>query len=271
MSGAQSCQIHPTAIVSPEAELGEGVVIGPMALVEGKVKIGAGCVIKGRAHLCGPLTLGCGNIVFSGAILGEQPQHLKFAGEPTSVLIGNHNTFRENVTIHRGTSVTGTTIVGDHNYLMAGSHVAHDCVVGNRCILANNALLGGHCVLGDNVFLSGNSAVHQFCRVGRLSLLSGCGTTSKDIPPFVIQHDFNVVVGVNVVGLRRAGFSSVQINGIRRAFHILFRDRLPLAQALIQAEAELGQIDTVRELIEFVRTAPRGVSLAKSRRHNLAA
>ncbi len=183
MSLAQSARIHPTAVVAPEAELAAGVDIGPFVVIEGRVRIGPDCVIRPYAHLCGPLTMGCANVVFSGCVLGERPQHLRYNDEPTAVEIGDHNTFREHVTVHRGTTHTWATRIGNHNFFMAHCHVAHDCRIGHHCILANGALVGGHCTLEDNVYLSGNCAVHQFVRIGRLALLSGCSATTKDIPP----------------------------------------------------------------------------------------
>jgi UDP-N-acetylglucosamine acyltransferase len=260
MATEQSPRIHPTAIIAPEAELADDVQIGPYAVLEGKVRLGPGCVVRPHVHLIGPLTMGCNNLVCTGTVIGERPQHLKYAGEPTGVEIGDHNIFREHVTIHRGTTHSWTTRIGSHNFLMAGAHVAHDCQVGNRCLLANGALLGGHCRIQDNVFLSGNSAVHQFVHVGRLALLGGVSGSSKDIPPFAIQQHINWIAGVNVIGMRRAGMTGEQIDGVRRAYHILFREGQVMAVALRQAERELGHIDAVAELIDFIRHSTRGVS-----------
>jgi UDP-N-acetylglucosamine acyltransferase len=265
MSLAQSNLIHPTAIISPDAELDIGVKVGPYAIIEGKVRIGPGCEIQAHACLYGDLTLGRGNVVHAGAVLGDEPQHLKYDGEPTRVEIGDFNTFRENATVNRGTAAAGVTRIGDYNFFMAGAHVGHDCTVGNNCILANNALLGGHCVVGDAAFISGNAAVHQFSRIGRLSLLSGCSGATKDIPPFIMQRGFNLIVGVNVVGMRRAGLSPDQISGVRQAYRVLFRDSLTLPVALAKLEAELGDIDTVQELIAFMRGPGRGVNMTHSR------
>lgn len=265
MSGMQSSEIHPTAYLSPEVELGEGVVVGPFAVIDGPVKIGAGCVIKAHACLSGPLTMGHGNAVFPGAILGEQPQHLKYAGEPTRLEIGDGNIFREHVTLHRGTIATGRTTIGNHNFFMAGAHVAHDCAVGNNCIFANNALLGGHCTVGDGAFLSGNAAAHQFVRIGRLALLGGCSGTSKDIPPFIMQRAYNLVVGVNIIGMRRAGLTPRQIHGVRRAYQLIYRETMTLPAALARVEAEVGDIDTVCELVEFIKTSERGIGLTHGR------
>jgi UDP-N-acetylglucosamine acyltransferase len=152
------------------------------------------------------------------------------------------------------------TKVGDGNYLMAGAHIAHDCKIGNKCILANNSLVGGHVELGDNVFISGNAAVHQFCRMGRLSFLSGTSGTTKDMPPFIIQQNINHVVGVNIIGMRRAGLSSAQISAIRRVYHIMYLQHLSVPNALAEAEAELGHIDVVQEFIRFVRESKRGIN-----------
>src|SRR5262249_53206443 len=145
MAHAQSPRIHPTAIIPPDAVLADDVEVGPFAVLEGPVRLGPGCVVRPHAHLIGPLMMGRDNLVFSGAVLGERPQHLKYNGEPTGVEVGDHNIFREHVTVHRGTTHSWTTRIGSHNFFMAGSHVAHDCAVGSHCILANGALLAGHC------------------------------------------------------------------------------------------------------------------------------
>src|SRR6516162_9342137 len=147
MASPKSCRIHPTALISPEAELADDVVIGPYTVIEGRVRIGPGCVLRPHVHLCGPLTLGKGNFVGTGTVLRERPQHLKYQDEPTAVEIGDHNVFREHVTVHRGTTQSWVTRIGSHNFFMAGSHVAHDGAVGDHCILANGALMAGHCTL----------------------------------------------------------------------------------------------------------------------------
>jgi UDP-N-acetylglucosamine acyltransferase len=261
MQFAQPYRIHPTAIISPEAELADDVQIGAHAVLEGPVRVGAGCVIRPGAYLFGPLTMGCHNQVCTHAVLGEQPQHVKYAGEATRVEIGDHNIFREGVTVHRGTTATWATRIGSHNFLMANSHVAHDCVIGNNCILANGCLVGGHCVLEDNVFLSGNSAVHQFIRVGRLALLSGLSGSSKDIPPFIIQQRINCVVGVNVVGMRRSGIPTANIDAVRRAFQLLYREGYSVPDALARIDAELGKVPEVAEMVAFIRASTRGIIL----------
>jgi UDP-N-acetylglucosamine acyltransferase len=259
-------RIHPTAVISPEAELADNVVIGPHVVIEGKVTIGPDCILRPHVFLCGPLTMGRGNVVFSGAILGERPQHLKYNDEPTSLEIGDHNVFREHVTVHRGTAHSLVTRIGSHNFFMAGAHVGHDCSIGNRCIFTNGALVGGHCTIEDNVYMSGNSAIHQFVRVGRLALLSGCSATTKDIPPFIVQQYIDTVVGINVVGMRRAGMTHTQINAVREAFRILFRAGLSLPAAVARLEKELGTVDAVQEMIAFLSKCPKGINPMRSRR-----
>lgn len=271
MAIAPSARIHPTALVSPEADLADGVEVGPYVVIEGSVRLGPGCVVRPHAHLCGTLVMGRNNTVYSGAVLGERPQHLRYNNEPTALEIGDNNVFREHVTVHRGTTHTGTTRIGSNNYFMAGAHVAHDCVLGNGCILANGALVGGHCVVGDGVFLSGNSAVHQFCRVGRLALLSGASASSKDIPPFVMQQNINLLVGVNVVGMRRAGLSAEQIGAVRQAYRLLFHSGLLMRTALEQVERQLGGVDVVEEMIAFIRQSQRGVSTKRDNQREAAA
>jgi len=265
MAKVKPACIHPTAIISPEAILADDIQVGAHVVIEGAVRIGPGCIIRPHAYLCGPLTMGANTVVFPGAVLGERPQHLKYGDEPTGLEIGDGNIFREHVTVHRGTTQSWTTRIGSHNFFMVNAHVAHDCHVGNRCILANGALVGGHCTLDDSVYLSGNCAVHQFVRIGRLALLSGCSATTKDIPPFVIQQGIDTVVGVNVIGMRRAAISHDQITAVRQAFRILFREGLVIPAALTRIEQELGQVDVVAELLAFVRSSSRGINPMRGR------
>jgi UDP-N-acetylglucosamine acyltransferase len=260
-----SARIHPTAIIATDAELAEDVLVGPYAVIEGPVRLGPGCVVRPHAHLIGPLSVGLRNQIFTGAIIGERPQHLRFTDVPSGIEMGDDNVIREHVTIHQGTTAGHPTQIGNNNFLMANSHVAHDCQIGNNCIMANGALLAGHCVLEDKVYLSGNACVHQFVRLGRLSLLSGGSSTSKDIPPFVIQHGRNCVSGVNVIGMRRSGCTNAQIDAVRRAFHVLFLQDLPMRNALARLEEELGGSDVVRELVAFIRQSSRGISFTRDK------
>ncbi len=252
-------RIHPTVLISPEADIAEGVQIGPYTVIEGAVRIGPGCVIGPHVHLIGPLTLGRGNQIGTGCVLGARPQHLQYNDEPTCTLVGDFNIFREHVTIHRGSHLGLQTVIGNHNFLMAHAHIGHDAQIGNHCILANGALVAGHCVLEDRVFISGNAATHQWVRVGRLALLSGCSGTTKDIPPFIMQQSIDRVVGVNVIGMRRAGIANEQIDAVRRAFHILYRKGFTVRSALDKMLAELGEYATVREMVQFIRASKRGI------------
>ena len=260
-----TARIHPTAVISAEAELADNVEVGAFAVLEGRVRLGPNCIIRPHALLCGPITLGRGNTVFPGAILGEAPQHLKYNNEATSTEIGDFNTFREHVTVHRGTTQSWTTRIGNRNYLMANSHVGHDCKIGNNCIITNGALIGGHAIIEDNVYLSGNSAVHQFVRIGRLAMISGCSASTKDVPPFIITQGIDATVGVNLVGMRRAGLTHEQINSVRQAYRIIFREGLILPTAIARLERELAHVDVIREMIAFLKNCPKGINPVRSR------
>ena len=252
-------QIHPTAVVSPEAIIDPNVRVGPFSVIDGPVTIGADCVVGPFVHLVGPLVLGKGNQVGTGTVIGSDPQHLAYRGQLTRTEIGDSNTFREHVTVHRGSHVEGVTPIGSHNYFMAHSHVAHDCKVADRCVLANGALMAGHCELHDRVFMSGNTALHQFVRMGKLSLLTGLEGVSKDVIPFMTVKNRFTVVGVNVVGMRRAGYSAADIVTARRAFHILYRSDLLLKQAIDHLQSELGDKPVGEEILRFIQTSKRGV------------
>jgi UDP-N-acetylglucosamine acyltransferase len=271
MANGQSGRIHPTAIISADAELADDVEVGPYGVIEGKVRIGSGCVLRPYVHLCGPLVMGRNNHIYTGAVLGERPQHLHYQNEPTSLEIGDDNIFREGVTVHRGTTQSWVTKIGNNNFFMANSHVAHDCQVGNRCVFANGVALAGHCIIEDNVFLSGNSAVHQYCRIGRLAFLSGVSATTMDLPPFVILQRINTIMGVNVIGMRRAGMSQQQIQAIRRAYQIVYKSKKVISVALAEIESELGSIDVVDEFVAFIRGSKRGVSLSHHNEQSEAA
>lgn len=269
MSVIDAFRIHPTAIVSEESLLADDVTIGPYTILEGLVTIGPGTVIGPHAHLIGPLTLGRDNRVHTGCVLGDAPQHLGYRGEQTHTRIGDRNTFREYVTVHRGMPSetkpgTGSTVIGNDNLFMVGSHIAHDCRVGNHCVFANAAVIGGHAEIADRALLSGNSAVHQFCRVGRLALLSGTSAVSQDLPPFWIVQAVNIVHGVNVVGMRRAGISTKEIQAVRRAFRLLNKSGLTITDALTQIDADFGALPAIRELVDFIRASKRGICTGRA-------
>jgi UDP-N-acetylglucosamine acyltransferase len=251
--------IHPTAIIDPSARLSPDVTIGAYAVIEGPVALGEGCVIEPHAHLIGPLTAGPGNHFGRGCVIGGAPQHLAADGVGADVVIGSKNTFREYVTINRGSGPGKITRVGDGNYLMTGSHVGHDAIVGNRCILANNALLAGHVVVGDNVFISGNAAVHQFCRIGRLAMLGGVSAATQDMLPFMLHQGHNQVYGANVVGMRRAGMSPFEISAVRQAFRFIAMSGDLIPVALERCARELSNSSAVREIIDFATATKRGI------------
>ena len=256
--------IHPSAVIGPEVELAEDVQVGPFAILQGFIKIGSGCVIEAHACLDGPLEMGRDNFVGSGAILGKAPQSLGHRDDSTRLVVGDGNIFREYVTVHRGTvEGGGLTRVGDRNLFMVGSHIGHDCMVGNSCVLVNGALAAGHVQLADSCILSGHAALQQRVRVGRLAMLGGLGSTTKDIPPFILQQGHNCVSGLNVVGLRRAGFSSSTIAGLRDAFRILYKEGRTQSAALDRIEADLGEISEVSEFLAFIRESRLGVNPAR--------
>jgi UDP-N-acetylglucosamine acyltransferase len=265
MAVVDSELIHPTAIVDSEAVLASDVQIGPYTIIEGPVQLGSGCIIEAQACLTGPLVLGRNNFVGHGAVLGKSPQHRGYRDEPTGVEIGDNNVFREFVTIHRGTvQGNGVTTIGNRNMFMIGSHVGHDAQIGNGCTLVNYALVAGHVCLGHDCILSGHTAVQQRVRVGRLAMLGGLGATSKDIPPFILQQGYNCVTGLNLIGMRRAGFSTESINALRQVFRMLYREGLSLSVALERVEAELGHVAEVMEFVTFVRESKIGINPARS-------
>lgn len=265
MPVAASAHVHPTAILSAEADIAAGVRIGPYTVIEGSVAIAADCVVGPHVHLVGPLVIGRGNQIGTGTVIGTDPQHLGYTGQPTRTEIGECNVLREHVTVHRGSHMDGLTRIGNKNYLMAHAHVAHDCKVGNECILANAVLLGGHCELQDRVFMSGSSAMHQFVRMGRLSLLTGLEGVSKDVIPFVTVRDRFTVLGVNAIGMKRAGCSSDDIRIAREAFRILYRSDLMLSTAVERLAAELGSHPIAAEMLRFIHGSRRGIM--RSARH----
>ncbi|HEV3166155.1 MAG TPA: acyl-ACP--UDP-N-acetylglucosamine O-acyltransferase [Isosphaeraceae bacterium] len=256
--------IHPTAVIGAEVELAPDVQVGPYAILEGQVQVGWGSVVEGHACLSGPLTMGRDNLVGHGAVLGKSAQHKGYQGEHTWLKIGDGNVFREHVTIHRGTGEAGgETVIGDHNLFMVGAHVGHDAHVGNGCTLVNCALVAGHVRLHDGCILSGHSAVQQRVRIGRLAMLGGLGSTTKDIPPFVLQQGYNCVTGLNLVGLRRAGLSAETIGSLREAFRILYKEGRSLSAALSRIEADLGEIPEVAEFVGFIRDTTLGINPAR--------
>lgn len=250
--------IHPTAIIHPKAKLDATVRVGPFAVIDEHVELDANCIVGPHVYLTGQTKIGANNSFHAGCVIGDAPQDLKYKNEPTNLRIGDHNVFREHVTVHRSTKVGEETIIGSNNFLMANAHVAHNCIIGDHVILANGALLGGHVVVQDRVFISGNCLVHQFCRVGTLALMQGGAGISQDLPPFCVGWRTNELCGLNVVGLRRAGFSPEQRLELKRLYRSLFCSGKNLREALTEAQKKYSSA-TTKNLLDFVAEAKRGV------------
>jgi UDP-N-acetylglucosamine acyltransferase len=253
-------EIHHTAIVDERADLAEGVEVGPYAIIEGPAVIGAGTVVGPHTRIVAPVTIGKECNVFSHAVIGTIPQDLKFEGEEATVEIGDGCTVREFVTVNRGTKASGATRVGPGCLLMAYAHVAHDCVLGANVVLANCATLAGHVEVGEYAFIGGLSAVHQFSRVGKHAYVGGMSRVSQDIIPYALTaSEPTRVAGINVVGLQRRGFSADVRKALKKAYHIVYREDLNVAQAVEKLIAELGNVAEVRDIIEFLETSERGI------------
>ena len=252
--------IHPSAIISSKARLGLHVEVGPFAIIGDDCELGDGCVIAPRATLERDVRLGAGVKIGIGSVIGGAPQDLKYAGEPTSVEIGEGTVVREYSTINRGTSESFKTTIGTGCLLMSYVHLAHDCHIGNGVIIANGVQLAGHVTVDDKATISGLSAVHQFVRIGRYSFIGGCSRVSKDIPPFLKAVGNPVkLYGLNSVGLQRNGFPENVVRELKRAYRLFFRSDLNLTQAMQRAESELERFPEVAELLQFVEASERGV------------
>ncbi len=234
--------IHPLAIVSPEARLGRDVQIGPFAVIEGDVEIGDGCILASHVVIKDGVRLGPGNIIHEGTVLGGFPQHVNRPKTPGLLTIGSGNTIREHVTMHRAMKADAVTLVGDKNYVMASSHIAHDCTVGNNVIFANGALLAGHVIIEDRAFISGAVGIHQFCRVGRFAMVGAHAKVVQDVPPYVtIDGVSGCVVGLNQVGLRRNGFTAEDIAQLKMAYRLIYRRGLKWSEVLAQLKIEFAE------------------------------
>ena len=253
-------KIHSTAIVDRHAQLGNNVEIGPYTCVGAEVSLGDRSIVQSHAVLEGAVDLGSDNFIGPGTIIGTWPQDLSFDPKTkSSVRIGTRNVIREHVTIHRGTAEGSATSMGDDNYLMAGAHLGHNCSIANKVIIANNCLLGGYVQVEDGAFLGGGCVFHQHMRVGRMAIAQGRSAFGKDIPPFVIAAERNYVVGLNVIGLRRAGFSPQDRDEIKTAFRLLYTSGLNVGQA-IEKSATMNVGSAAREFFKFVANAKeRGI------------
>ncbi len=260
MSGAGAARVHPSSVLGPGVKLGDGVEIGPFCFLDGAIAIGAGTRLISHVAIMGQTEIGEANVLHPGVVIGDEPQELGYRGGPRAVRIGNRNVFREGTTIHRGSETGEITIVGDDNFFMQNSHAAHDCRVGNSTIIAGGALLAGWVEVGDRALISGNCVVHQYTRIGRLSMMRGLSRTSRDIPPFCIMDGTHTLRGINVIGLRRAGFEVDQIRALRDAFTAIFGRRQNLKLALERVISEGNLTAEVREMIDFIRASKRGVA-----------
>jgi len=252
---------HPTAIVSAGARLAPDVTVGAFSLIGPEVEIGAATTIASHAVVTGRTRIGQRNRIFQFTSVGEIPQDRKYGGEPTATEIGDDNVIREFVTIHAGTAQDrGTTTIGDRNLLLAYSHIAHDCVLGNDTTFSNNAQLAGHVVVGDFAVLGGFVGVHQFCRIGAHAMIAAGSIVLQDVPPFVIAAGYPARPrGINSEGLRRRGFSPEDIAAIRRAYKVLYRSKLPLEEARNALRAEASRVPALATLSEFLETTERGM------------
>lgn len=258
---------HATAIVHPAAQVDASVEIGPYCVIDEHVTIGPDCVLAPQVHVTGHTTIGRGNRFHAGAVIGDAPQDFKYDDEPTRLRIGDENTFREHVTVHRSNRLDEDTVIGSHNFFMAHAHVGHNSHVGNHVILANGALLGGHVEVQDRVFLSGNCIVHQHVRIGTGALMQGGSALSQDLPPFCISWAVNLLCGLNVIGLRRSGMKPEVRKELKQVYQLLLRSGENMGTALTRAE-ELYRSEASGEMIRFVRESKRGICRHGSRSHS---
>ncbi|MEN9509874.1 MAG: hypothetical protein RLZZ621_2437 [Gemmatimonadota bacterium] len=260
MSTGSATRIHPSAIIDPSATIGAGVEIGPWVIVGPQVTIGDGCHIAARASLERNVRLGARVQVGVGAILGGDPQDLKYRGEETWVEIGDDTTIREYATINRGTAHSVTTRVGRHCFIMSYVHLAHDCDLGDHVLISNGTQLAGHVHVEDRAIISGLCAIHQFARIGRHSFIGGCSRVSQDVPPFVRAVGNPIrLFGLNSVGLQRSGFSEEVVREMKKAYRYCFRSDLNLSQGVEKARAELALLPDVQHFLDFIEASQRGV------------
>ncbi len=254
--------IHPTAIIDPAAQVSSEVEIGPYCIVGANVSIDSGCVLQSHVVIEGHTTIGKDNTFFPFSAIGGKTQDLKYAGEPTALIIGNGNVFRENTTMNRGTTAEIPTRIGDENLFLAYAHVGHECTVGNHCILSNNATLGGHCNIGDHVIISGLSGVHQFCNIGDHAMIGGCTKVTQDAPPFMIVDGNPASVrGVNIIGLTRRGFSKESISALKTLYKKIFLNKKINLKEALQAfsTSPLLEEPHVSQLVQFIEKSSRGI------------
>lgn len=252
-------KISPLAYIDPEAKIGENCEIGPFCYIDKNVIIGNNNILMNSVTVLYGARIGDNNRIFPGAVISAIPQDLKFKGEETTAEIGNNNTIRENVTINRGTAAKGKTIVGNNNLLMEGMHVAHDALVGNGCIIGNSTKLAGETIVDDNAILSAGVLMHQFCRVGSHAIVGGGTRFSQDVPPFTTcARDPAAYCGLNLIGLRRRGFSNEMIENIHNAYRLIYQSKLKLADALQRIREEVPMSEEIACIIDFIESSKKG-------------
>jgi len=253
--------LHPTAIIHAQAQIGADCEIGPYCVIGEHVELGARCRLHSHVVIDGHTRLGEENEIFPFASIGLKTQDLKWKGGVTHTRIGDHNTFREYVTIHSATGDGEATVVGSNNHILAYSHIAHNVQIGNHIIMSNVATLAGHIVVEDYAVVGGLAAVHQFCRIGTLSMIGGCSKVVQDVPPFmIVDGNPGETRTINKVGMERRGISEEAQNALRQAYRILFRDGLTISNALTKIESELAPLPEIQHLVQFVRSSERGIS-----------
>jgi len=251
--------IAPTARIHPDARIGPGVSIGDFCVVECDVEIGAGCVLEPHVYVKRWTTLGERNRISAGTVLGTDPLDKAFTGARSYLRIGHGNQIREHYTISRGTRPESVTQIGDENYIMTSGHIAHDCKIGNHTVICSCALVAGYVEVEDQAFISGGVVVHQYSKIGRLAMIGGNTRVNSDVPPFFLYSGFNVTaMGLNLVGLKRAGYKHADVAALKKAYQILYRSGLKLADALARIETEIPTPEA-RHLVEFVRRSERGI------------
>lgn len=252
--------ISPLAHIHPEAKLGNNVEVAPFVYIDKDVVIGDDTKIMPNATILSGSRIGKNNIIFPGAVIGAIPQDLKFNGEVSTAEIGDNNIIRENVTINRGTVAKNRTVVGNNNLLMEGVHVAHDAIVGNGCIIGNATKLAGEIIIDDFAIISASVLMHQFCHVGGFVMIQGGCRFSQDIPPYIIAGREPIIfAGVNIIGLRRRGYSNEIIQNIQNTYRIIYQSGLNRTDALTRVEAEIPMSDEIKYIVDFIRTSERGI------------